>query len=410
MSTHPLLIEAAKHTAQARAINDEFEGKNMPAEAAREMEQHLAKAAEYRQRVTREAALVESEQWIAEPQYKHDMTHGTAIAESFGHGKVTTADQKKELHRDAFFRYIRKGGESLTMEQKAALIEDSTGQNIVPQDYAGTILKELPRLATIRNLATVRPTNRNKVDVGSLVIGTAGWGKLETAEGTIDSTGAGLGSTPAGKQTITVWDMNALVLLGVDELEDTDDNLEAVIRDALSLKFAELEDDAFASGAGDASFKPFSVVNGVTQSVTAAASNTPTPDDLKKLTFQVPVQFRRRGSFIWHSQVEQAVALMKDNNGNYLLQNRPSESEPGTFMGYRWYTVDGLPDPSTAGVTQKSVVFGDFANGYLICERRGITVQRLVERYAELGKVGLLFTKRVGADVVRPKALAFYNL
>lgn len=407
MSTHPLLVKAAQHTAQARAINDEFEGKPMPAEAAREMDEHLAKAAEYRARVTREAALVEEEQFIAEPQYKHDMTMGAKIAESFGHGKPIVAEQRAEYSRKAFWDYIRKGEQGLSLEQKAALIEDSTGQNLVPQDYAGTILKELPRLATIRGLATVRPTNRNKVDVGALAIDTAAWGKLEVAGTPQD----GLPATPASKQTITVHNLNALVKLGVDELEDTDDNLEAIIRDALSLKFAEKEDDAFAAGAGDASNQPYAITNGVTQKVTAAVNATPTPDDLKKLTFQVPVQFRRRGVFVWHSLVEQAVALMKDNNGNYLMQNRPSESEPGSFMGYRWYTVDGLASPAATGTaTDKSVVFGDFANGYLICDRRGITVQRLTELYAAEGKVGLLFTKRVGADVIRPKALAFYEL
>lgn len=412
MTTHPLLVKAAQHTAQARAINDEFEGKAMPAEAAREMDEHLAKAAEYRSRVTREAALVESEQFIAEPQYKHDMTNGTKIAEAFGHGQPIVAEQKAEYARKAFWDFVRKGEQALSMEQKAQLVEDSTGQNLVPTDFAGTILKELPRLATIRNLAFVRPTSKNIVDVGALTIGTAGWGKLETNDGTIDSTGAGLGATPASKQTIKVWDMNALVLLGRDELEDSDENLEDIIREALILKFAELEDDAFAAGAGDASFKPYSITNGVTQNVSAAVDNTPTPDDLKKLTFQVPVQFRRSGraAFLWHSKVEQAVALMKDNNGNYLLQNRPSESEPGTFMGYRWYTVDGLPDPSTAGISQKSCVFGDFYAGYMIADRRGITVQRLTELYAAAGKVGLLFTKRVGGDVIRPKALATYTL
>ena len=408
MATHPLLVEAAKHTAQARAINDEFEGKPMPAEAAREMEGHLAKAADYRARVTREAALVESEEWIREPQYKHDMTHGTKIAEGFGHGRTLVGEQAKEARREAFLRYVRKGAEGLTMEQKAALIEDATGQNLVPTDFAGTILKELPRLSTIRGLASVRPTNSNKVDVASIAINTAGWGKIDGNANL--AANDGLAATPAAKQTITVHDLTAMVMLGRDELEDADADLEGIIRDALTLKFAEVEDDAFAAGTGDGANMPFSVVNGVTQNVNAAVDNTPTPDDLKKLTFAVPVQFRQRGVFLWHSKVEQAVALMKDNNGNYLLQNRPSEAEPGRFMGYRWYTVDGLPDPATAGVSQKSVVFGDLANGYLICDRRGITVQRLVERYAETGKVGLLFTKRVGADVIRPKALATYTL
>lgn len=406
MAVHPLLVKAAQHTAQARAINDEFEGKAMPAEAAREMDEHLAKASEYRARVQREAALVAEEQFIAEPQYKHDMTGGTRIAESFGHSPDLAAKQDKDYAQKAFLDFVRKGYGGLSLEQKAALVEDATGQNLVPTDYAGTILKELPRMATIRNLAFIRPTSKNKVDVGSIAIDTAGWGKLETGATAQD----GLPATPAAKQTIDVHDLNALVLLGRDELEDTDENLEEIIRQALVLKFAEKEDDAFAAGTGTG--QPWAITHNVTQNVNAAADNTPTPDDLKALTFQVPSQFRRSGRavFLWHSKVEQAVALMKGNDGHYLMQNRPSESEPGTFIGYRWYTVDGLPDPSATGVSQKSVVFGDVFSGYWIADRRSVTVQRLVERYAETGKVGLLFTHRVGGDVVREKALATYTL
>ena len=418
MATHPLLVKAAQHTAQARAINDEFENKPMPAEAAREMDEHLSKAAEYRQRVQRQASLEDSEQWIAEPQYKHEMVHGEDIAKQFGHGKEITDGETKEYKRKAFFDYIRKGDNGISRDQKAALVEDATGQNLVPSDFAGTILTELPKLATIRNLAYVRPTTKNSVDVGNVVIDTAGWGKLETGDGNVDQDG--LPATPAAKQSIKVWNLNALVKLGVDEMADSDENLAEIIQTALALKFAEVEDTAYAAGTGDGAFMPFAITHTVTQNISAAVDNTPTPDDLKKLTFLVPAQFRRGGStgmstgsravFLWHSKVEQAVSLMKDNNGNYLMQNRPSDSEPGTFMGFKWYSVDGLADPATAGIAQKSVVFGDLFNGYMIADRRSLTVQRLVELYAVAGEVGLLFTLRVGGDVIRPKALATYTL
>lgn len=404
---HPLLEKAAQHTAQARAINDEFSGKPMPAEAAHQMEQHLKAASEYRARVTREAALEDVEQWIAEPQYKHDMSNGATVAENFGHGKIRMEEELKEMREKAFFAYVRKGLDAITPEQKADLVEDATGQNLVPVDFAGTILKELPREATMRNLAYVRPTSKNKVDVGAVAIDTAGWGKLETGTTAQD----GLPATPASKQTIEVHDLNALVLLGRDELEDSDENLAEIIRGALALKFAEVEDDAFAGGSGTG--EPWAITHLVTQKVTAAVNATVTPDDLKKLTFQVPAQFRKSGRsvYVGHTEVEQAVALLKDSEGRYLLQEKAALGEPPTLFGYRWYTVDGLAAPSTTGTpTDKSCVFGDFQAGYMIADRRRLTVIRLEERYAELGKVGLLFTHRVGGDVIRPKALAYYEL
>ena len=46
----------------------------------------------------------------------------------------------------------------------------------------------------------------------------------------------------------------------------------------------------------------------------------------------------------------------------------------------------------------------------MIADRERFSVQVLRERYAEQGKVGLLVRSRVGADVIRPEALATYTL
>jgi HK97 family phage major capsid protein len=155
---------------------------------------------------------------------------------------------------------------------------------------------------------------------------------------------------------------------------------------------------------------PFSVTNGVTQNISAAVNNTPTTDDLKRLPFKVPARHRRNGVFLGHSTVEEAVALMKDNEGRYLLQPDAAAGEAPTLFGYRWHSVDGLADPSTAGITQKSVVFGDLKAGYMIADRQRSACRRLVEAYATQGKVGLLVRSRVGGDVIRPSALATYTL
>ncbi len=61
-------------------------------------------------------------------------------------------------------------------------------------------------------------------------------------------------------------------------------------------------------------------------------------------------------------------------------------------------------------MTDPSCVFGDFRLGYMVADRKSLTVLRLEERYADEGKVGLLFTHRVGGDVIRSKSFAKYLL
>ena len=53
---------------------------------------------------------------------------------------------------------------------------------------------------------------------------------------------------------------------------------------------------------------------------------------------------------------------------------------------------------------QKVVLFGDFSY-YWIGDRQGITFKRLNERYADMGQVGFLASKRVDGKLVLPEAV-----
>ncbi len=55
-------------------------------------------------------------------------------------------------------------------------------------------------------------------------------------------------------------------------------------------------------------------------------------------------------------------------------------------------------------------MFGDLQSAYLIVDNGHMSVQVLRERYADEGKIGLLFKRRTGGDVIRPTALARYLL
>ncbi|MFF4547267.1 phage major capsid protein [Streptomyces sp. NPDC001406] len=412
MGAHPLLVRAAQCVEAARALNDEFPEKGkMPAEVKHKMDLLLNEASECKAQFEREQRLDGLDDFLKAPVLKHDMggaseAGGKPVAEI---GGVYTSDKERQQKANrAFFEFVRKG-HNMAPEVKADLVEDASGMVLIPHDFAGTIVKDIPRRAVMRNLATVRPTSRNKVDVGSVTIAAAGWGKMET--GTVPSDG--LGGAP-GLDAIEVFDLNALIKLGRDELEDSDEDLSATISDALSLKFAEQEDDAFAAGNGTTQPQGLAVSTAITQGVAAAAGQTVTGDELKSVIFQLPSWADRNAAWLGHKSAELKIALLKDANGNYLWQPRVSETEPAMLMGYPWYRLDGLPAITTtadAGAgTDKSVFFGDVRAGYMIADRRRLTVQRLDELYAAQGKVGLLFTMRVGGGVIRPNAMAWYKL
>jgi HK97 family phage major capsid protein len=258
----------------------------------------------------------------------------------------------------------------------------------------------------------VRPTTSNIVDLRSMTQATAGWGQLELTATTVDANV--VASTPV--DTVTVQDLTALSRIGVDELADTDANLIALVQDIVGQVCAQMEDDAFAAGNGVS--KPWGLAarataaaNQITQAVTAGTNAAPTGDDLKSLQYRVPTRFWQNGAYFASNDAAEKIALLKDTTSNYLWQPSVRAGEPDTLFGKRFFRLEGLPSmTATTAITEPSVMFGDPALGYLIADRQRITVQRLDERYAELGLVGFLFRMRVGGDVMRPAAFAKYLL
>ncbi|MFD6699691.1 MULTISPECIES: phage major capsid protein [unclassified Microbacterium] len=315
-------------------------------------------------------------------------------------------DQRSADRRSAFLRYVR--GATLAPEQRA-LVENAAGEILVPEDLEAEIIREVPRISVIRGLASGRPTTSNRVRRRSLDEVAVGWGKLETNEQNLTDSMPG---TPEEEFTY-IEDLYGLAKIGEDELDDSDVNLEAFVRDSFARAAAEAEDTAFTVGTGHTAHKPvgiFSVAGGVTSLVSGAtdysstAANAPVKfvDDMKALIYAVPAQYRRNGSFVTSSVNELFLSTIKDGNGQYLWQPSVQAGRPNTFLGYALYNQE---DVASIAADKAIAAFGDLQAGYRVYDRLGITVKRLEELYSEDGFVGFKFRKRVGGDVVRPQAL-----
>ena len=418
-----LTDKALQCIALARAIHDRYpDVTKISGEDAVKMQNLLAESKRLRGLADTEKTQDEMEAWGSAPDQipaalqaeahvaaKGGMVEGPAWAEAMKARTMANfakAIRLSNAERPAWLA-------SLDAAEKAAIIEDATGEVIVPHDIAGPIFKVLPHLAIFRGAGpTVRTTNSNKVDLRSLTGATAGWGKLEiNAASTVDANV--VPNTPV--DVIEVHDLTAMSRVGVDELADTDANLVTLIQDIVGQQVAQMEDDAFAAGNGVS--KPWGLAarataaaNTITQVVTATTGGVPTGDNLKALQYRVGTRFRPNGAYFASNDAAEAIALLKDTTSNYLWQPSVRAGEPDTLFGKRFYTLEGLPSMAGTPATEPSVIFGDPSLGYLVADRQSITVQRLDERYAELGLVAFLFKMRVGGDVMRPAAFAKYLL
>jgi HK97 family phage major capsid protein len=407
----------------ARTIADRYpDPTQISADDAKRRSTLLTEAARLKEMAAIEKQQDELESWGEQPDQLPQAlaAEAQAVAAQIGGGSPQFAEVLKRRQTELFAKAIRMStaernvwANTLDPVEKAAVIEDATGQVIVPHDIAGPIFKVLPHLAVFRGAGpTVRNTTSNIVDLRSLTGATAGWGQLELTTTTVDANV--VPNTPV--DTITVHDLTAMSRIGVDELADTDTNLVTLIQDIVGQQVAQMEDDAFAAGNGVS--KPWglaaratSAANQITQAVTAAANATPTGDNLKALQYRVGTRFRTNGAYFASNDAAEAIALLKDTTSNYLWQPSVRAGEPDTLFGKRFFTLEGLPSmTATTAITEPSVIYGDPGLGYLVADRQQITVQRLDERYAELGLVAFLFKMRVGGDVMRPAAFAKYLL
>ncbi len=405
----------------ARAINDRYDDPTkIPTAEAEQRKSLLAEAGRLQELAQSQKAQDDLEKWASAPDTDQNVLAGSASKaqrDAVLNGGEQFAATNKAHAEKMFAKALRTPrehlGNTLTLEEKAAIIEDSTGQIIVPHDLAGPIFLTLPRLGVLRRLALTRPTTSNLVDIRLITGATAAWGKIELGT---NATQYDAGMAASGPTTVTVQNLNALVQIGVDELADSDANLVSLVQELVGAQFAQAEDDAFANGNGTS--KPFGIANRATvggaipdsQGVTAASSAV-SPDLLKSMPFKVTARFANAGVYMASDDATQAIALLKDSTSNYLWQPSNIAGQPGTLFGYPFYRVSGLPSmTATTFFTEPSVIFGDVNSGYLVADRQQITVQRLDERYADVGLVGFLFRQRVGGDVMRPAAFSKYVL
>ncbi|GGV86736.1 hypothetical protein GCM10010294_67730 [Streptomyces griseoloalbus] len=376
-----------------RAITERAEGENrgLNPEERQSYDRHDEDFRSLTERIERQEAEEQRAAQMAEP-----IRRGGGRPDDGGRGTDETRAQER---RSAFFQALRRGLPRMAPEQRA-LVENTAGEILVPEDLETEINRALPDLTIMRGIASQRSITTNRVRRRSLAEVSVGWGKLETNEQTLTDS---MPSTPTEEFTY-IEDLYGLAKVGEDELDDSDVNLEAFIRDSFARACAEAEDTAFTVGTGHTNHQPvgYMTAEGGVPTVAAAAAAAISTDDLKKLIYATPAQYRRNGRFVISSGTELAVSLLKDGNNQYIWQPSAQAGRPNSLFGY---PVDNQEDLAAVAASARVAAFGDFNAGYRIYDRQGMTVKVLDQLYAEEGMVGWKIRKRVGGDVIRPQAL-----
>ncbi len=327
-------------------------------------------------------------------------------------GKGDYSPEELKSYRTDLGNYLRRN------EQKAATMQvaiDPSGGFWVTPDVSGRMVKKIYESTPMRQLASV------------VTIGT------DALEGPIDNGEADaswVGESQERKQTDTpqlgMWRIPVNELYAYPKvtqklLEDARIDVEAWLADKATSKFSRKENAAFLLG--DGVLKPQGLLTyktevteddtrawGAFQHILTGNANGfaagASADCIVDLIFSLKAAYRQAAGFLSARKTLGSIRKLKDGQGNYLVDLRLRDGAlVESIFGFA--VTDGEDMPKIAA-GNTPLAFGDFAEGYTIVDRLGVSVVR--DNITQPGFVKYHMRKRVGGGATNFEAVKFLKV
>lgn len=329
-----------------------------------------------------------------------------------GRRKAFSADEYVSFYKPAFSAWVRGAEpavESMDAGFKAALSvgSDPSGGYLVPVDMTNDIVRFIYESSPIRQRATVRTTNRDRFQIRrSLDRVTLGGWTAETSARAATATPQLL--VPYEVPVSEGW---AFPLITQQEIDDADENVEAMLSEEIGKAFSLDENLAFVSGTGPA--KPrgfltypsavpakgaFEKVEQVKTGVNGGFAASPNgPDIFVDLMGKMKEPLLAGASWAMTRTTLAAARKLKDSQGRYQVELEPGlNGRPGfSILGFEVDRWSDMPEIASASL---SIAFANWKEAYVIGDH-ATGLKMLRDPYTQKPNVGLYCTKRVGGDV-----------
>ena len=162
-------------------------------------------------------------------------------------------------------------------------------------------------------------------------------------------------------------------------LQDASYDLVGRISRSLGTRIGRAMAAAHTTGSGVG--QPTGIVNSAYLGKTAAATGSFTFDEVMDLISSVGTAYAKNAKFMMHRLIKWEMRKKKDGQGRYLWEPQlQTAGQPDNILGYQIIENSNMSSALTTG--QKLILFGDLSH-YKIRDVASITIQRLVEKYAE---------------------------
>lgn len=312
-------------------------------------------------------------------------------------GVFNSAEEKQAKTQElkAFETYLRKANQFISTEELKYLRTDvdSEGGYLVPSVVAGDIIKKITEISNIRSVATVRPMSSKSLSTPSRTnIVSAGM----VGEGESDS----LSNSKYGLEKLVAKKGQVTSQASIEELEDATYDVMNLMASDVAEEFARLEGAQFVNGSGAGNNCEGFMSNANIASINSGSSSAITFDSLIEVTGELKTGYSPIYGFNRRTLAE--IRTLKNSTNNYLWQaGNLAAGVPNQLSGYNYIILNDLPD---IAANAYPVIFGDFKRGYVIGDRKGLTMLRDDLTKKREGKVEFTWYKRFAGLVVLPEA------
>lgn len=327
-------------------------------------------------------------------------------------GEAKGSDEERAAFANKAYRnFLKNGMGSLNQEEVRALSAGNHvegGAVVPPVEWISQLLKAVDDLTVVRAAATKFRVEK-AVSVGVPVLDSdpadGDW-TSELGTGSEDSSmkfgSRELSPNPLAKRIKVSNKLIRASIIGVEQL----------VMQRLAYKFAITEEKALMTGSG--ANQPLGLftahANGISTARDVTGSNTTTAiaaDSLFDVKYSVKQQYQATGSWLFHRDAVKAIMKLKDGQNQYLWQPSLQVGQPDLLLGRPVLQSEYVPNTFTTG---KYVgLFGDFSYVWVV-DALDMSVQKLVELYAETGQTGYIGRKEMDGAPVLQEAFARIKL
>lgn len=335
-----------------------------------------------------------------------------AVVNAGGDVSADPAPEPDKRYAEAFAKWLKHGTEDLQPEQRAILrsgfttakefraqgvsVTTAGGYN-VPALFREKLVETEVTFGSVRAVAEVITTETGASLPWPTMNDTANVGAILA-----ENTAVTEQDVTLGQGTLDVYMYTSkLVRASLQLIQDDAFGVDSWLTRVLGQRLGRIANQHFTTGTGTG--QPEGIQTNATSGVTLPTGNTTsvTYDGLVDVIESVDPAYRVGASWMFRNL--SAVRKLKDTTNQPLWQPSLTADAPTVLLGY---PVVVNPDMPAAAASTKSILFGNFREGYLIRDVLEVQTLRLTERYADFLQVGFLAFQRFGG---KPQNTAAYR-